>query len=476
MKKKKNIDWKIDRYAKIGAAGMLIILTMVCYLIYESGIIKGINPTADALRETIIETNNLKANIEGTFFDRNGIALTESNKPGESSKILYPNEMSYIIGTRNAVGQLDGLRYWLRHDLFDMGKKHKDGIGANVKLTINLGLQQRAARLLRGHIGSINVINADTGEILCMASRGHSTIDFDANKYSENFDVYQSHAGMTQNRAINESHAPGSTFKILTTMLILENDIDQSYKVEDPLYFPPDKTISNSIKIPNGTEIKLNRALYDSCNTYFATKGLLIGADKFYDIAKRFHIGEDIELDFTKLTKSNINPTGDDPDYELASTAYGQGKTQISPLHMTAIMASIMNEDRTMLKPYLISSIENEGEIVFTGESEVLTKEVTSKSIMKELRKLLHETALSYNYRFSEESSDYGYVIAKTGTADILVNGVKSNHAYLLIGYSYNEKNYAICIDWAEENAGTYGGDIKDTAKELINYINDTNP
>ncbi len=469
MKKNHEYDWRAERIATIGSAGMVIILTLVVFLIYNTGVIRGINPVADKHREDIITENMLNSHVEGTFFDRTGVALTHSDGPGKIAEIIYPNEFSYIIGTRNTIGQLSGLRNRLKYELFDMGKKHKDTIGADVTLTIDIGLQQFATNLLKGHTGSINVINADTGEILCMAARGDDVVDFNANEYLA---VYNTIPSFTRNRAIIEAHSFGSTMKILTTMLILENDIEQSYLVEDPYVTSSGKKIVNSTTALDNTEADLQAALYYSCNTYFATRGLLIGTEKFKELARKLYIGEDLHLDFTDLTDSNFDPVGDDPEYELASTAYGQGKTQISPLHMTAIMAAIMNENRNMLKPYLISSIVNEEKTVHTGETEILSKNITKKSVMKDLHKLFHKTAVDA-YGFPEESKNYGYVIAKSGTAQ--TEDDTKNHVYMLFGYSYKEKNYAMCIDWANVPTSVFGKDLIPSAKSLIEYINKTN-
>jgi hypothetical protein len=45
----------------------------------------------------------------------------------------------------------------------------------------------------------------------------------------------------------------------------------------------------------------------------------------------------------------------------------------------------------------------------------------------------------------------------------------------MLFGYSYKEKNYAMCIDWANVPTSVFGKDLIPSAKSLIEYINKTN-
>lgn len=470
--KKDNTNWRAGRIAVIGTASMVITFILIVFAIYQTGVIRGINTVADTNREAIIKKNCLDAHIEGTFYDRNDVALTSSKSAGEVATLLFPDEFSYIIGSRNSLGSLSGLRARFAHELFDMDNSHKDGVGADIKLTIDLGLQQLASNLLYGHAGSINIIDADTGEILCMASRGDPKITYDVNILSSKAATYNKIKGFYLNKSTDESHTAGSVFKILTTILMLENDTEEIYVVENPFKTSSGKPIKNSTTAIDGQEADLQKALYYSCNTYFATRGLLIGAANFQEIARRFHIGEDIELDFVNLNNSNFDVYGADPEFELASTAYGQGKTVISPIHLTAIMGGIMNEGRDMLKPYLISSIVNEGKTVTKGKSEILSKNVVSASVVKKLKKLLNNTALNA-YEFNKAGKkDYGYVIAKTGTAQTAVEG--SNHVYLLVGYSYGDRNYAICIDWVNVPSSVYGQNLVPTAESIINYINRT--
>ena len=458
------------RYAFLCAMTVMLTFALIIISIYQTGVIRGVNPVVDKKREALLAEQYMNTNTEGTFYDRNGARLTAVKGAGKSAVLLYPESYSYIIGTRNSNNICSGLRDTLKTELYDIKKGH-DGIGADVTLTIDTGLQRLASELLKGHTGSINVIDADTGEILCLASRGSPNLTLNANELSKNYSKYAAIKDFFNNRSTLSSHASGSTIKILTSIAILENKIEQKYVVENPYETPLGSAIKNFSNGYIGHEVDLQKALNESINTYFATRAILAGLETMNKIAERFGIGETIELDFTTLT-SNYNVTGNDPTFELGSTWYGQGQTTISPLQMTMIMSSIMNDQKDMLKPYLISEIANEGKTVYKGKSEIFKKNVIESSIKRELTKLLNNTAVQ-KYGFPQKKKDtYGTVIAKTGTCEI--NNKTQNHVYLLIGYSFKEKNYAICVDWTDVSRNTYGSVLIPTAKEIISYINST--
>ncbi len=475
-----NADNSKQRFSIIATIITVLVLTLSVITIYQTGIIKGINPQADAKRADLMKDYYLSNNVEGTFYDRNNVQLTSSNDTaGKASTILYTHELSSIIGTRNG-SDLSGLRARLKDQLYDMGSG-TDGVGADVQLTLDINLQSFAYSLLedKGFAGNITVIDADTGEILCMAARGHQKVSFDANKLKENYSTYISYPGSMLNSAVSSSHTAGSVIKILIALGIIRYDIEQDYVLEDPYITPAGKPIYNfsadsaNRTVPDGkTTVNLQRSLNQSINTYFATRGLLMGTEKVSELFESFHIGKSIELDFTTLN-SGYSFKGEDPVFELASTCYGQGKTQISPLHLTAIMSAIISEGRDMVKPYLIKEITNEGKSVHKGKTEYLTKNALGPIEASKLKKLLHNTATDGGkeggggYGFDDESK----IIAKTGTSE--TDNKKYNHCYILIGYSYNGRNYAICIDRFNAPRDYYGRNLVDLARSVIAHINE---
>lgn len=81
-----------------------------------------------------------------------------------------------------------------------------------------------------------------------------------------------------------------------------------------------------------------------------------MGGLRLYKTGKSFLLGEDISLDFATI-HSNFDLKGYE-DNVVATTAFGQGETLVTPLQMAMVTQSIAN-DGVMLKPYLFKSVVN---------------------------------------------------------------------------------------------------------------------
>jgi cell division protein FtsW (lipid II flippase) len=130
----------------------------------------------------------------GELLDRNNqpINVTEGESGTYERIYLYPNLAPVTGYTHFAYGQagleatldnyLRGLQgnpsslIWWDHLLYGTPPP-----GLDVRLSLSLALQSKADQVLGGHVGAIILMNAETGEILAMAS--HPT--YDPNKLSE---------------------------------------------------------------------------------------------------------------------------------------------------------------------------------------------------------------------------------------------------------------------------------------------------
>lgn len=89
--------------------------------------------------------------------------------------------------------------------------------GHNVYTTLDTTLQKAAYKALGSNKGAVIVMESSTGKILAMVSKP----DFDPNLVDKDYDKwinYDSSESVLLNRATQGLYAPGSTFKILTTL------------------------------------------------------------------------------------------------------------------------------------------------------------------------------------------------------------------------------------------------------------------
>ena len=445
------------------------IIVSVC--IYKTGVIKGINTDADEGRKRIQIKLEQSEIVEGLFIDRNGAEITSYADSGEMAISNYPESLSYLIGYNSKRLGTSGLRKKYYTEIFD-GKKDK--VGASVFLTVDASVQDRLYGLLKGSVGSISVINAATGEIISLASRGDPEIGFNVNLidtvYEENestktfySDLYNRIDEFWYDRSVLAQDPPGSCAKIITTVCLLENDkADLTYTDTG---YELDGLIHNYGYAVYG-DVNLEKALNNSINTYFANAGLVLGGAKLKKTFNRFMVGTPVELDFTTLQSTFLKATNFS-EFLVASNSYGQGELIMSPLHLAMTAGAIMNNGK-MMHPYVVDHITNDNKTTYKSKSEVLS-DTTDEDTAKEVKDLLYSNALFYGL-YDHFSEDEVYIIAKTGTAEVGTTD-KGDHIYYTLGIEINGVPYGICIDEVFSH-GT-GSSLKSKAISTIEILLD---
>jgi penicillin-binding protein A len=110
----------------------------------------------------------------------------------------------------------------------------------------------------------------------------------------------------------------------------------------------------------------LSESMQVSSNIYFAHVGLDLGPDRFLEYARRFGFCEPLEIGppgraltvaasyVTRPVEGDCGPFGG--DVELASAAFGQGSTQVTPVQM-ALLAAAIAGDGVMPHPYVVRDV-----------------------------------------------------------------------------------------------------------------------
>lgn len=394
--------------------------------------------------------------MRGPIVDRNGETLASSEKPLGKRTYTQPKAFGSLLGYWSQTYSSSGLEKTLDSELAisECERKGKK-IGSTVKLTVDSGLQTKAYNLISETTGSVVVLDAKTGEILALTS----SPSFNGNKIDENWEELNKKEGIFTSNAYQNSVIPGSVFKLVTSAAILEGKLENEVVHDSGSLVVDGRKISNANGASYG-DLTFESGFVHSSNVYFMTQGLKLGADTLEQTMKRFFIGEEIELDFATI-KSNCD-FGDYSDNMIATTAFGQGKTLITPLHMAMIAQSVANQGE-MLKPYVISSVKNgKGETKREGKTEVLTNPV-SKEVADSIKNVMVKAGEKYNMM---TLSDGGQIAAKTGTAQ---RGDGTNNAWMVSFAPANDPAYVVCIN--ELGSGDYGISLKDETEEIYEYL-----
>ena len=193
---------------------------------------------SDEYTESAYNTRNTaqEAKIKrGTITDRNGtvLAYNEKDEDGRQQRIYpYDNLYSHVIGysssqygksllekkhNQQLLGKSDMAQVFSLERLFDNATTE----GNDLTLTIDHKLQERARDLMKNYTGALVAMNPQTGEILAMVSMP----DFNPNEkaLSESWQTLNtSDNSPFLTRATTGLYPPGSTYKVVTSAVILE--------------------------------------------------------------------------------------------------------------------------------------------------------------------------------------------------------------------------------------------------------------
>jgi len=454
-------------------AAAIISLIVFIGVVFMSAIIYNTNTFNIAPEEVGKKEERLQDSIirdmttEGVFIDRYEYNITSPNEPGKAAILNYQECFSSLIGYNSKTYGVSGLRSRYKENLFP---DKKDAVGDTIKLTIDGTLQEYAYNQLYGHIGSLVIMNAETGEILALASRSDPTVGYDAGDIYNRYSEYNEIPKFWYNRAVYTEDPPGSTFKIVTAASMIENGLED-YEFEDSgIYSKFGCNIHNYDNLAFG-QVDLQKGLAKSVNTYFASAGNELGNEKLQVTAERFGYNQNISLDFCELNSNYGREHGVNSNFDTAHCAFGQGNLTTSPLHVTMTMQAVIN-DGVMLKPYLIDSITtaDKGKVVYEGKTEKLFNSM-SKTDARKLQEYLHGNAEDEGYKMGEDNGYYAY--AKTGTAQtgrFNENGSELYHKYIVCGLKTDDKKYAVCLDFVDLTNPYY--DIKQPMYGILEYLN----
>lgn len=411
-------------------------------------------------RQQILLSRNYRGNIISG--DGHILAKTEFLDDGTEQRVYpYSNMFSHVVGfsTQGKMGIEALANYYLINTNISVGKKVANDVagvknpGDNVYTTLNYAIQEEADRQLGYYKGAIIVSEPKTGKILAMVSHP----GFDPNEISDVWNelVEDDNSSVLLNRATQGLYPPGSTFKIITALEYIRENPDTyskySYQCNGSFSYGNDK-----IRCYHGTNhgsLDFTKSFAKSCNSSFANIGLKLDRDKFANTLGELMFGEELPLPFVSATSSVHIPAVGEDFGDMMQTSIGQGRTQITPIHLNMITCAIAN-DGIIMKPYLLDRIKSaDGSYTKTFKGETY-KRVMSESEAEALQKLMTEVVLSGT---GTKLNGQAYTAAgKTGSAEY--NSYKGDSHAWFTGFAPAE-DPQVCVTIIMEGAGN-GGDF----------------
>lgn len=415
--------------------------------------------------------------VRGKILASDGTILAETvtdSSGNETRKYPYNDLFAHVVGSvgRGKTGLELAQNFTLlssHTNVMNQAVTQMQGdkiVADDIVTTLNVELQKVASDALGNRKGAVVAIEPSTGRILAMVSKP----GFDPNTIAQNWNSLVEDASGNSallNRATQGLYAPGSTFKIVTLLEYLKehpsNYNKYTYECKGSAMFG-DRRISCYNNHVHGV-LDLKESLAHSCNDSFAHIGTLLNLKSYNKTAQKLMFNKSIPLNIP-YNKGSFSVSGSDSENEIAQTAMGQGKTQITPL-LSAMISSAVANDGKMMTPYLVEGIQtSSGHDVKTTKKKVLSKSMTKE-----------QAAIMTDYMTEVVNSGTGtalktskyQVAGKTGSAEYDSTG--ASHAWFT-GFA-PANNPTIAVSVIVESSGTGSEYAVPIARRLFEtYLN----
>ncbi len=407
----------------------------------ESGLSK---ETADRIRELELTAVELSEDSKrfyplGLFASHLIGSVSDDNTGLAGIEAYYNRYLTGVSGRRiqNTDVSGNGLSYG-----FEEYYAAEDGLG--VVLTIDEVVQNYVEKAIASCQKKTQadrvmclVMDTETAEILAMAV----TPEYDPNNPREapteaeqkkldsmsdkkKVDYWNK---MWRNPLLQDTYEPGSTFKLMTTTIALEEGLTSPSETfyDNGSIDVSGETLKCWSDVPHGKQT-LEEAVGNSCNPVFVTLGLRIGKERFYNYMELFGYDSITGIDYPSEATAILQNEDTAGPVDLATMAYGHG-IAVTPIQLATAVSAIGNGG-VMMKPHLVKElVDSDGKTVRTFEPEEV-RQIISKQTSDEVCDIME-------YVVSEGGVETAYVEGyrvggKTGTANKPKAGGYSEDTY----------------------------------------------
>ncbi|MDV4452064.1 penicillin-binding transpeptidase domain-containing protein [Enterococcus faecium] len=384
--------------------------------------------------------------------------LSSNGKIGRSGlEMAFDKDLRGTTGGKLSITDADGVekKVLIEHEVQN---------GKDIKLTIDAKAQKTAFDSLGGKAGSTVATTPKTGDLLALAS----SPSYDPNKMTngisqEDYKAYEENPEHPFISRFATGYAPGSTFKIITAAIGLDNGtIDPNEVLTiNGLKWQKDSSWGSfqTTRVSSDvSQVDLKTALIYSDNIYAAQETLKMDEKKFRTGLDKFIFGEDLDLPISMNPAQISNEDSFNSDILLADTGYGQGELLINPIQQAA-MYSVFTNNGTLVYPKLIADKE-------TKDKKNVISETAVQTIVPDLREVVQDVNGT-----AHSLSALGIPLAaKTGTAEIKEKqDVKGQENSFLFAFNLDNQGYMM-VSMLENKEDDDSATKR--ASELLQYLN----
>ncbi len=344
---------------------------------------------------------------------------------------LLSGEDGKVISAKDGVGNDMSTKYESYIDAVD---------GTDIMLTLDWTCQSILEKYLNEALedtGARNrvcgiIMDVNTGDILGMSTKP----DFDLNDPYTLDAVSQSLADafegtdeeknkfrvdllneLWKNKGVTELYEPGSTFKIITSAMVMEENLvggTEIFKCTGAIKIPGLSQPIHCHKRQGHGNLTFEGALGYSCNPFFVTMSQRLGKDRFYKYYKAFGYNETTEVDIYGEARNLFFNLDTYSGVDAACAAFGQN-FKVTPIsHLRAICA-VANGGYLVTPHVLKASLDEDGNVIENYGTET-KRQVVSTENCKVIWDYLYRSVTDEGG--NRNAAVPGYKIAaKTGTS-----------------------------------------------------------
>lgn len=321
--------------------------------------------------------------------------------------------------------------------------------------------------------GSLVVTDVNTGEVKAMVSYP----SYDNNKMANQVDSEYFYNYLTQassspllNRPVQQEIAPGSTFKIISSIAGLEEGvITPSTTIYDHVKFDKINPSPSCWKKSGHGNLHVSTAIEASCNYFYYNVGFELGDGKangsVNDAKGLSRLKKYAEM-FGLTDKSGVEISEAEPQFsktDIVRSAIGQATHAFTPAQLSRYVTTVANNG-TCYDLTLIDKIQDvEGNVILNNKAKVRNKVKIANSTWKSIHEGMYLVTNGANSSTASLFSGLKQKVAgKTGTAQL--NSYHANHAEFISYAPYDDPEISVtCVipnGYASSNAAQTARDV----------------
>lgn len=330
----------------LGLGNGLVLLLVICAL--DTGFWAVMR--ADTLRNYPTNPHRILAEMRiqrGRILDRRGVILADItvNSRGYVERTYPIPEAAPVVGYATLEYGTEGIESACDVALRgDVGRSawtaaqdqllQRATQGADVRLTLDARIQQKAQQLLTQHTGAILLVDSHTGALLALASAPTFAPDAVANNWNS---LREDPTSPLLNRATQAPVQPGGALQTVIVVAAMEQNLPEAQLTQSlsaPVVW---NNYSLTCRSAPG-EPSWESALAAACPAPFAAAGKVLSTEQLAELFKRWGLTTAPALELPVIVADwdmqNANPVME---------ALGQGELLVTPLQMAGVVATVAN-------------------------------------------------------------------------------------------------------------------------------------